>query len=211
MKFYSRYLVLFLLLISVLSACRFSGYSARYLSNNVKESRPVVFPQNFSKALYKTDLSVYGRPLSGITVVKKDTLGYHVALVSEVGLKYYELFFPSNPTDEVHVVYLMEVMNHPPVVSGLKKCFGLLFREPVYDKSAHLKMNETGKTCLLYNHDRLGTTKYFFDWISGEVELLHQKKIFTSKTEIKLSDYEEAVPGSILMLRGKLSIQMIGM
>ncbi len=211
MKTTIRFLVSFTLLISFFSSCRISGYSASYLSNDAKQSRPVVFPKDFSKALYKTNLSIYGRPLSGITVIKKDTTGFHVALVSEVGLKYYELFFPIDSNQEPQVNYIMEVMNHPPVVTGLTTSFELLFREPVYDKRAHLKMNETGKTCLLYNKDKQVSTKYYFDWMSGNVEKLQQKNIIGTKTEIKLSNYETNTPGTILIHRGKLSIQLARM
>ncbi len=192
----------------VLGSCTFSGYSARYLSNDAKQSRPVVFSANFEKALYKTELQVYGRTMTGITVIKQDSLGFHVALVSEVGLKYYEFFFPKNADTPPRMDYMMEVMNHTPVVEGLKAGLGLLFREPVYDKHARIQMNETGKTCLLFNKDKKGTTKYYFNWISGEVERLIQNKLFKTKTEIKLADYQEGEPGSILLHRGKISMQM---
>jgi hypothetical protein len=211
MKCSPRLIISIIALALVVSSCRFSGFSAKYISNNAKQSRPVVFPQDFTKALYKTDLSIYGRPLTGITVIKKDTTGFHVALVSEVGLKYYELFFPIDPNQEPQVNYIMDVMNYPPVVKGLTTSFKLLFREPVYDKRAHLKMNETGKTCLLYNKDKQITTKYYFDWMSGNVEKIQQKNIIGTKTEIKLSNYETNTPGTILIHRGKLSIQLTRM
>ena len=211
MKCSPRLLISFIALAIMVTSCRFSDFSAKYLSNDAKLSRPVVFPQDFTKALYKTDLSIYGRPLTGITVIKKDTTGYHVALVSEVGLKYYELFFPINPKQDPQVTYIMEVMNHPPVVTGLTTSFKLLFREPVYDERAHLKMNETGKTCLLYNKDKQVTTKYYFDWMSGHVEKLQQKNIIGTKTEIILANDEMNTPGTILIHRGKLSIQLIRM
>jgi|GEM_PF-3065134 len=197
-----------LVLFSVLTSCTFSGYSARYLSNDAKQSRPVVFAKDFSKALYKTELQLYGRTISGITVIKQDSSGFHVALVSEVGLKYYEFFFPKNADTPPRMDYMMEVMNHAPVVEGLKTGLGLLFREPVYDKHARIQMNETGKTCLLFNKGKKGTTKYYFNWISGEVERLIQNKLFKTKTEIKLSDYQEGEPGTMLLHRGKISMQM---
>lgn len=206
MKFPLRYLTFFILLLFAFTSCRFSGFSARYLSNNAKQARPAVYPADFSKALYKTELSLYGRPLTGITVIKKDTSGYFVALVSEVGLKYFELFFPHDITKEAGVNYIMDVLNHKPVVDGLTDCIGLLFREPVYDKHAHLQMNETGKTCLLTSKYKKGKMKYYYGWMSGEVEQLQFSKMFAARTTAKISGYESGIPGSILIFHGKISI-----
>lgn len=199
---------LFILLGLLFNSCRFSGYSARYVSGDVKNSRPVVFGQDFEKALYSTDLNVFGRQITGITVIKHDSTGFHVAMLSELGLKYFELFFPANDSTADEIRYVMEVMNHKPVTEGLLSLYGLLFQSPVYDSHTRFLMNETGKTCLLINKIEKKQVSFYFSSLSGEVEELTSKKLLKPNAEIKLSGYGDGYPGSLLLFQQKLSIQL---
>ncbi len=198
----------FIALALTISSCRVSSYSARYVSADAKKSQPVVFDQDFIKALYKTDLNVYGRALSGITIIKKDTTGFHVALVSEVGLKYFELFFPTDTSGIGESRYVMEVMNHKPVVDKLLALYGLLLAKPLYDSHARLLMNETGKTCLLINKAKSKHIRFYYNVLSGKVEELKSSQLFKPNYKIRLSEYVDGKPGKIVLYSRKVSIQL---
>jgi hypothetical protein len=204
MKFKFHLLIAFLILAFLAGSCRFSGYTA-FHKITPKLSKPTVFSPDFSKALYKTELSLYGRTITGITVIKKVDDGYQLAMVSEVGLKYFEIFFQDDSAI-AETKYLMPVLDRKPVKEALISSLGLLFSEANYNAHTRLKVNETKKTVLLINKEKGSRISYYYDPVSGEVDQMKQNKFFGSKTTIKMSAYMEDAPGSIMVYRGKISM-----
>jgi len=200
-------MILLLYLSFAAFSCRFSGFTTMN-SPGPKLSKATVFAPDFIKVLYKAELTLHGQTITGIIVVKERDDGYQMAMVSEVGLKYFEFFFPGGSPLDGHAVYMMVVLDRGPVKEALISCFGLLFREAEYNSHSHLKMNETGKTVLLTNKGKRGRFSYYYKPLSGEVEQLQYYRFLGTKTSIKLSDYKNDAPGSIVVYRGKISMNL---
>jgi hypothetical protein len=200
-------LILLLYLSFAALSCRFSGFTT--MGNpGPKLTKATVFAPDFSKALYKTELTLHGRTITGIIVIKKVDDGYQMAMVSEVGLKYFEFFFPEGSPFNAHAKYVMAVLDREPLKEALISCFGLLFREANYSPQTRLKVNESETKVLLIDREKGSRFSYYYHPISGEVGQLIQNRFPGTRTSIKLSNYKNDAPGSILIYRGKISMNL---
>ena len=207
MKIKLAHLIMLLGLAMLTLSCRFSGYTTM-VNPGSKLSKATVFAPDFLKALYKTELTLHGRTITGIIVIKKVGNGYQMAMVSEVGLKYFEFFFPEVSPFDAHAKYVMAVLDREPVKEALMSCFGLLFREAKYNSQTRLKINESKTKVLLIDKEKSSRFSYYYNPISGEVGQLIQNRFPGTRTSIKLSNYKNDAPGSILVYRGKISMNL---
>ena len=207
MKIKLTHLIMLLGLAMLPLSCRFSGYTTM-VNPGPKLSKATIFAPDFLKALYKTELTLHGRTITGIIVIKKVANGYQMAMVSEVGLKYFEFFFPEGSPFDAHVKYVMAVLDREPLKEALISCFGLLFREANYSPQTHLKVNESETKVLLIDREKGSRFSYYYHPISGEVGQLIQNRFPGTGTSIKLSNYKNDAPGSILVYRGKISMNL---
>ncbi|OFY50569.1 MAG: hypothetical protein A2W85_00745 [Bacteroidetes bacterium GWF2_41_31] len=207
MKIKLAHLIMLLGLAMLPLSCRFSGFTT--MGNpGPKLSKATVFAPDFLKALYKTELTLHGRTITGIIVIKKVDDGYQMAMVSEVGLKYFEFFFPEGSPFDAQAKYVMAVLDREPLKEALISCFGLLFREAKYNSQTRLKINESKTKVLLIDKEKSSRFSYYYNPISGEVGQLMQNRFFGTRTSIKLSNYKNDAPGSILVYRGKISMNL---
>ena len=109
-------------------ACLISCSTAEKLpsEDQVKLSQLWVFNAGFERAVYKTNMKIFGNDLSGLTIIKKSGRDYRIVFISELGLKYFDLeFFSAN--DSVHVHHMISLLDHKPENDILEKNFSLLF------------------------------------------------------------------------------------
>jgi hypothetical protein len=109
---------------TILMAVCFHSCSPNYLKSysrleNSDMAIPRVFPGDFKKAAYKTNMNVMGNELSGILLVKKTRSGeYRFVFVSEIGMKYFDLgISPKGENNQERVYYLMPLLDR----GGLEK------------------------------------------------------------------------------------------
>lgn len=116
-----------IILIAVLLLLSQCNTAERVPANTqIKASQPWVFGPDFQKALYKTSMMVFGNEISGITIIKKTGRNYRVVMISEVGLKYFDMeFFGEDGSIKVH--YVISLLDHKPVVEMLGNNYKLLF------------------------------------------------------------------------------------
>lgn len=182
-------LTLFLYSSGCSTAERFPGDS------HIKISEPSVFKPGFQKALYKSEMKIFGNDLSGLTMIKKKGMAYRVVFMSELGLKYYDLEF-STLKDSVTVHYVINLLDHKQVNNILQNMYKAMFmvfpektKEKYYD-DAHInsaqKVYKSGSRKSLYNYD-----KHF-----GTVKTINQKYKST-RLSINISSYEGLSPEKV--------------
>ncbi len=93
---------------------------------NIKVSQPWVFSIDFQKAVYKTQMLVYGNELTGLTMIKETGSNYRVVFMSEIGLKYFDLEF-SMHGDSVQNHYVINLLDRKQVLEMIETNYNLLF------------------------------------------------------------------------------------
>lgn len=180
------------------SSCKITGY------NSVKETPGIdsiyVFNNDFTKALYSTEINIYGHNLSGITLIKKTENAYRVVAMSELGMKYFDLEFPIDEYDTVTKHYIMEVLDKKLLVNMIISDLRLIFNYPCLC-SCKPKVNggeyaaDCKKLWYIINKDGI---------ISSVVKprfLLSDKQIIT------LSYNTDSYPSDIYIDRGKINFR----
>ena len=201
------YLIFLVAGIAFLPGCSASKKAAGN-ENNIKVSLPRFFAPNFNKALYKTDMTIYGRELTGLMLFKKSNGIVRVAFISEIGLKYFNLEIPAGDTSAVKFLYLNEMLNRKPVVRMLETSFRILFLHyPGSEKTAAFKAEENRMIKILkYSGEK---AIYEYDENSGQVFNARQKNLLKPKISITVSDYDVQYPSGIqIRLKKKMEINL---
>ncbi|MCK9616565.1 MAG: hypothetical protein M0R21_01880 [Lentimicrobiaceae bacterium] len=88
---------------------------------------PVIFPDTFTKAVYRTSLSFFGNSLSGISFIKKmPDSSYRVVFTNEMGIKFFDLAFCGK---NFKVMYCMPKLNRKIVIKLLRNDLQMLFTD----------------------------------------------------------------------------------
>jgi hypothetical protein len=185
-------IILLLLVLFVLYSCSNKNYKIIESSDH---SRPAIFQDNFTKAIYKTSFEFYNRSISGITVIKKTDSSYRMVSMSEVGLKYFDMEFFIEDSKESVVHYVMEVLNRKMLLSRLTSDFNLLFNYPKNER----RINTVDK-------DLVKSGKFIYKGES-KVEIVTISNFLTKARPIINISYSDAgTPSNIKISRSKINI-----
>jgi hypothetical protein len=144
-------------------------------SSQIKVSDPWVFRYDFQKAVYKTDMRIYGNELSGITIIKKTSNNYRIVSMSEVGLKYFDIEFFGDG-NEVNVHYMINFLDRKPVIEMLTNNFRSVFMTfPEKRKEKYYKDSMT-KSMVKEIKYQGHKSRYVYDQNFGMVKTIHDKK-----------------------------------
>lgn len=209
--FYFRPIFVFalsiILLVAAISSCSVVGYKTVLNSDDINIATITIFDDDFEKALYKTDINIYGNDLTGITIIKKTDSAMRVVSVSELGMKYFDFEFPYNQQEEPIVHYIMEPLNKKLLVNMIKKDFGLLFYLPAVNNT-QLLVNIDDKSNTLAKYNKL---LYFSD-TTGDISYIKKQRIFSpNKTIITLSQSTNPYPDTIDINHSKISFNFVAL
>ncbi len=189
------YLLILIAGIMIIPGCTASLKTAGN-QNNVKISLPRFFAPNFKKALYKADMTIYGRELTGLMLFKKSSGVVRVAFISEIGLKYFNLEIPTSDRAAVRFLYLNEMMNRKPVVRMLETSFRMLFLHyPENEKTYAFECDENRMIKVFkYKGEK---AIYGYDENTGQVTDVRQNGLFKPRIRIEAGDYAVQYPSKI--------------
>lgn len=145
------------------------------VDKQIKLSQPLVFSTDFQKALYKTNMMIYGNEISGLTLIKKTGSDFRLVFMSEIGLKYFDMeFFSKNDSLVIH--HVISVLNKKPVLEILSNDFSLIFM--IFPEKTSVKFYKDSMTkSMIKEYKRKGQkSKYIFDPNFGTVSSIHDKK-----------------------------------
>ncbi len=191
----------FILLIGLLAGCSGSK-KVTAGPENIKVSQPRIFAPNFKKALYKADMKVYGRELSGLMLFKKSKGSTRVAFISEFGLKYFDLEVPANDTAAVTFHYLIDLMNRKPVMKMLEISFGMLFLHYPENDRTYTFECQPGRNIKVIKY-KGEKAIYGYEQHSGQVTDVRQNGLFKPKIRMEAGEYEVQYPSKIRFWQGK--------
>ncbi|HJN05869.1 MAG TPA: hypothetical protein QF480_04590 [Bacteroidales bacterium] len=195
------------LLISILfiiSSCSIAGYKPVANSEEYQINKLYIFDNDFKKALYKTNINIYGNNLTGLTLMKKTDSAMRVVSMSELGIKYFDFEFPDDTQKEFKVHYVMEPLNKEFVINKISKEFTFMFFLPDITRS-QIKIFRNDSSNLIIKHKNL---VYFFDQSGAVTKICLQRWPLHLKSIISLSDYKHSFPETIFINKGKISIDL---
>ncbi len=184
--------------------CSRAGYKplTSSVENHIKE--PYIFDHDFKKAVYKTNINIYGNNLTGLTLIKKTDSAMHVVSMSELGIKYFDIEFPDDQQREFKVHYIMEPLNKEFIISRISKEFRLMFSLPDFDESSVMISKNNNSRLFLKGKNRI----YFFDKTGAISEICKQRWPLSPKPIIRLSDYKLSFPHSVEIDYNHLSFDL---
>jgi hypothetical protein len=143
--------------------------------SHVKVMHPWIFSPDFQKVVYKTNLLVYGNDLSGLTVIKKSDSSFRVVMMSEIGLKYFDMeFFRESDRLEVH--HIINFLDRKPVIEMLENNFSLIFMMfPEKSKKDFYRDNSIKSMIMEIKYKRQ-KSQYAYDVNFGQVSKIFDKK-----------------------------------
>lgn len=174
------------LLIFATPSCSLKGYVP--VTNDTKPTNIQIFNSDFEKLLYKTNIKIYSKLLTGITIIKQDNNTIRVVSMSEMGMKYFDIEFSLTGNKEASVHYVMEPLNKKLLVNLIINDFKLLFYQPTIN-DAEIMVSEHNENVFAIKHNKLWYLADEFgyvDVIAKKNQLLNNKKIVAIKYNSKL-------------------------
>ena len=182
---------IFVILSIVLQSC--IHYHAAYRSSKNGGKQVSVFPDNFEKALYKTNIHLLNKDYSGIMFFKRmeDEQSIRVVFMSEFGLKYFD--FELLDDGAFNVKYILKELNKESLIGVLEQDIKLLFPNKKQLSTAKLFYRKKTKTFMEKYRFEKGRYYYFFDKKRALVSRIEYSGALFKKIIIKLSDYSENI------------------
>ncbi|MFK5855694.1 MAG: hypothetical protein QM503_06150 [Bacteroidota bacterium] len=198
-------IVVFAILIVTITSCSVKGYkvvsdASKSYINNIH-----IFQDNFNKALYKTNITIYGNELTGITIIKKTNNTMRVVSMSEMGMKYFDIEFPLDKNVNPIIHYIMEPLNRKLLINMFIRDFSLLFFPPINHKSKVMFGKSDSSLVLIKNKKII----YLFSSNGVVTDIKKQHFLLPTKTIATLSNYTQQYPGTIYFDHGKISLNFV--
>lgn len=197
-------IITFTLVALALSACKTSVKVTEYAG--VKLSQPWVFNKDFQKALYKTNLMLYGNELSGLTLVKKTGETFRVVFMSEVGLKYLDMeFFGRN--DSVVVHHLTSFLDKGNVEKMMINNYLLIFMTFTNKASFKDYQDKTTNSMIKEYRYKKHRIYYTYDKHFGQVSTI-DNTFGRKNLMVRLSEYDDVAPQKLNFNRPNLNMHL---
>lgn len=174
-----------------------------------KVSKPWIFGFGFKDGLYKANLAVNGRDISGLIFIKKQENSYRVVMLSELGLKYFDIEFISGEVPSVQLHYINDLLNKGNIIYGIKNSLALIFPQYTDDVlENNFKDIKSGMTiATLDAADK--KKRYYYFLQTGKIEQIIKYKAINQKTLASFSNYGVDSPGKISITYGKVNWDLV--
>lgn len=173
----------------------------------VKVSQPRVFTKTMKNVLYKADMQVYDRDLSGLLFFKQTDTSMRVVMLSEVGLKYFDIEYKTNENGKIIVHDLIDFLDHKKFTDAFFNFLSLVMLDTNGAKEYYRYKKQPGELVRVIDkggHDN----HYTYNSNSGAVSRIMQSGFLTKNTTIEMTDYNYLSPGQILFLSGKVKFSL---
>jgi hypothetical protein len=166
-----------------------------------------IFTDNSGKYLYRAKINYKDKVLSGMLIIRKsDGNTYRVAMVTEMGMKIFEMEFFPNKTEPFILHSCIKYLNKSIIINTLRRDFESLFLNFANWKNAKIVNTKNGKT---YRYNYEGKRDYFCNNY-GDVSKIIRKKWFVKQEIIFIENIKNPYPKTISIehQHSRLSIQL---
>jgi hypothetical protein len=166
-----------------------------------------IFTDNSGKYLYRAKINYKDKVLSGMLIIRKsDGNTYRVAMVTEMGMKIFEMEFFPNKTEPFILHSCIKYLNKSIIINTLRRDFESLFLNFANWKNAKIVNTKNGKT---YRYNYEGKRDYFCNNY-GDVSKIIRRKWFVKQEIIFIENIKNPYPKTISIehQHSRLSIQL---
>ncbi len=189
-----RYLLLSSFCLGVLFGCKSSYKSLQPTTVNNSKGCIEKFKPQFTRTLYKTQVDVVGKHLSGILLIKQmPDSSTRILFTNEMGFKFFDFEWKKDGAFKVH--YMFDKMNKKPVIKTLKKDFELVLMNTL-NRPSETIFQQDGN---IYHRFKEAKGYNYYITNPGCDELLRIENASTRKTIVSviMKDYINGVPDTI--------------
>jgi hypothetical protein len=190
-----RNLLLSSFFILLLSACHPGGYSKLSKNSSTGPTPKPLFGENFNSFLFKANISVYGKELSGLLVTKQLAPGdFRVIFTTEMGIKLFDFQF-KDTSFTLH--YCIPQFNRPKLLKVIRQDIETLLmndKDPVYEQLSDPATNTT-----VFRKKDKEHYLYYFQDKNGQLQRIERGSKRSQKVIYHLREYKENFPSSIFI------------
>ncbi len=185
-----RPIIYLLILIAFLSPV----YSSAQSLLITPQKNIAVFTEKQAKYLYRAKINYKDKQISGIIIIKKsDSNSYRVAMVTELGMKLFEMEFFSNKKKPFVLHSCIKYLNKKIIINTLRKDFESLFINFEAWKKPKIIEQKKGN---IYRYCYEGKRDYFCDKY-GSINKIIRKSWFRTQEIIIIENIKNPYPKSI--------------
>jgi hypothetical protein len=157
--------------------------------NSIQKFRPVV-----TTALYRTEVNIIGKYLSGLLLLKTmPDSSVRVVFSTEMGFTFFDLEFA--PGGKFKVNYIIKKMNRRPVITTLRQDFSLVLMSSLDPAAAHIRKDDK------YLYYVFPQKKGFYYYITNPAgdELVRMERSSKRKPVVEaiMKNYSNGMPDTI--------------
>jgi len=194
-----QFLIILLLFGSCLTGCTFDALHGLKKNSNTENCSENLFKTD-QVLRYKMSLSVFGKYLSGILIIKTlPDSSYRTVFINELGMKFFDFEFNVNRKCTVHYsVASLERLNNL-LQSDLELLLFVPVSEPI--SLIHKDYNEI----LRFDYER---DAYYYYYNQVKLQKIVKKNFFRNKTKLYIQKYNGTIPEKISINHKQIDLQL---
>ncbi len=201
-----KHLLLSSLLVLLLGGCTLCHYDRlKEVVSNSPAPKPI-FGDNFNSFLFKTNISIYGKEVSGLLVTKQMApADYRVIFTTELGLKLFDFEF-KDTSFTLH--YCVPQFNRPKLLKTIQQDIEILLMSNLDGKP--LKNMEDKKGLFTVQQIKMGNFQnyYFTEKASHHIVKIEHSKKRAVKVLMELSEYKDDFPNKVFILHSDINLHI---
>jgi hypothetical protein len=191
-----RSLLLSSLFIALLCSCNSGHYKSLERSSTTAAAPKPIFGENFNSFLFKANIDVYGRKLSGLLITKQvEPRNYRVIFTTELGIKLFDFEFRDS-SFTLH--YSIPQFNRPKLLNMIRQDIQTLLMNDL-NPSALIQLQTKDKTLDVFKQDDELHDLYYFSDKSGKLERIERGRKNSKRVTYHLQEYKDQFPNRILI------------
>lgn len=157
--------------------------------NHIQKFKPV-----FNNTLYKAQIDVVGKHLSGLLLIKKlEDSSTRIVFSNEMGFKFFDFEF--KPNGDFNALYVVKQMDKKPVIKTLKKDFELILF-PQADAPKAYMLKDAQSLYYIFPKPK-GTYCYTTDLEGKHIKAIQIASPRKPIVEAVMKNYNRGVPDTI--------------
>ena len=196
-------------LLLLLSGCKLGHYGRLQVTQENKKyttfPKPI-FGDNFNSFLFKANISIYGKDVSGLLVAKQmEPHDYRVIFTTELGLKLFDFEF-KDTAFTLH--YCVPQFNRPKLLNTIKEDIEILLMSNLFLKPYHDLVDKQN----LFDIQEYRFGKYYNYYFTEKasrnlVKIEHCKKRI-KKVDFLLNNYKDSFPNNIIIKHYNIKLKI---
>jgi hypothetical protein len=178
--------------------------------DGIKLSQPRVFSNSFERGLYKSQLTVHGKLLSGLILIKRTGETFRIVFLSEIGIKYFDIEVGNNEQESFIVHSMLEMLDRKSLTDFIENTFRMLTMSwGTYEEKYTTRCEGSGNWIKVIKTKDYGKFRLDYHPNFGQVSLMWHYGFLKKKLTIDLSDYDYLAPSLVIAKQQKMEFRLL--